>query len=242
MSADESDGAETPARLNIGRAGTRYRTSALLKFRADHARAVDAVMTEVGADWPRRNGLDEFHSEAATRDEYLHRPERGRRLRHSEIAKLKALNGSAAKKDAAKQSILIFVGDGLSSAAVEANAALLMRALLKSLATEYRLLKPIFIRNARVRIEDHLGEILRCDLVCMIIGERPGLATAESLSAYAIYRPRLSSLEPDRTVISNIHRGGIAVAEAARQIATLIDDAMRHRATGATLASILADD
>jgi ethanolamine ammonia-lyase small subunit len=238
MSADESDGAETPARLNIGRAGARYRTSALLKFRADHARAVDAVMTEVGADWPRRNGLDEFHSEAATRDEYLHRPERGRRLRQDEITKLKALNGSSNKRP----SVLIFVGDGLSSAAVEANAAPLMRALRKSLDTKYRLLKPIFIRNARVRIEDHLGEILRCDLVCMIIGERPGLATAESLSAYVIYRPRLSSLEPDRTVISNIHRGGIPVAEAAKQIATLIDDAMRHRATGAKLASILADD
>jgi ethanolamine ammonia-lyase small subunit len=230
------------ARLNIGRAGARYRTSALLTFRADHARAVDAVMTEVGADWPRRNRLIEFHSEATTRDEYLHRPERGRRLPHDEIAKLKALNRRAGKKDAAKQSVLLFVGDGLSSAAVEANAAPLMRTLRKSLDAKYRLLKPIFIRNARVRIEDHLGEILRCDLVCMIIGERPGLATAESLSAYVIYRPRLSSLEPDRTVISNIHRGGISTAEAAKQIATLIDDAMGHRATGAKLAAILADD
>jgi ethanolamine ammonia-lyase small subunit len=242
MSADESGGAEMPARLNIGRAGTRYKTSALLKFRADHARAVDAVITEIGADWPRRNGLDEFHSEAASRDEYLHRPERGRRLRHDEIAKLNAHNGRAAKKDAAKPSVLIFVGDGLSSAAVEANAAPLMRALRKSLDTKYRLLKPIFIRTARVRIEDHVGEILRCDLACMIIGERPGLATAESLSAYVIYRPRLRSREPDRTVISNIHRGGIPVAEAAKQIATFIDDAMRHHATGARLAAILADD
>jgi ethanolamine ammonia-lyase small subunit len=242
MSGGESGDVFTPARLNIGRAGTRYTTSSMLKFRADHARAVDAVMTEVGADWPRENGLVEFHSEAATRDEYLHRPERGRRLRRNEIAKLKILNASTQKKGASKPSVLIFVGDGLSSTAVEANARPLLRALTSALGQKCRLLKPIFIRNARVRIEDHLGEILRPDLICMIIGERPGLATAESLSAYVIYRPRLNSLEPDRTVISNIHRGGIPIAEAAKKIATLVDEAVRHHATGAKLAAMLSSD
>lgn len=238
MSAEEII---TPARLNIGRAGPRYTTSSLLKFRADHARAVDAVMTEVSREWARKNGLAEFHSEASSRDEYLHFPERGRRLRHDEIAKLKGLNGSR-KKDASKSSVLIFVGDGLSSAAVEANAGLLLRALVKALEKNHRLLKPIFVRNARVRIEDHLGEILRPDLICMIVGERPGLASAESLSAYVIYRPSLRSLEPDRTVISNIHRGGIPIPEAARKIAALIDNAMHHHATGTRLAAMLASD
>ena len=108
------------------------------------------------------------------------------------------------------------------------------------LASRYRLLKPIFIRNARVRIEDHLGEILRPDAVCMIVGERPGLVSAESLSTYVIYRPTLKSIEPDRTVISNIHRGGIPIAEASRKIATLIDDAIKFRATGAVLAHELS--
>jgi ethanolamine ammonia-lyase small subunit len=237
MSAGET---ATPARLNIGRAGARYTTSSMLKFRADHARAVDAVMTEVGADWPRKNGLPEFHSEAATRDEYLRHPERGRRLRADEIAKLKALNRTSSKKDASKPSVLIFIGDGLSSAAVEANAAPLLRALTSTRREKYRLLQAIFIRNARVRIEDHLGELLRPDVVCMIVGERPGLATAESLSAYVIYRPRLKSLESDRTVISNIHRGGVSGAEASKKIAVLIDDAIQHRATGTKLAAILA--
>lgn len=214
----------------------------MLKFRADHARAVDAVMTEVGADWPRRNGLVEFHSEAITRDDYLLRPERGRRLRKSEIAKLKALNVPSRAKNASKPSVLIFVGDGLSSAAVEANAGSLLRTLTSALRQKYRLLKPLFVRNARVRIEDHLGEILRADMICLIIGERPGLATAESLSAYVIYRPRLSSLEPDRTVISNIHRGGIPVTQAAQKIVTLIDEAIQHQATGAELAAMLSPD
>ncbi len=111
-----------------------------------------------------------------------------------------------------------------------------LRALTKILASRYRLLKPIFIRNARVRIEDHIGEILRPDIVCMIVGERPGLVTAESLSAYVIYRPTLKSIEPDRTVISNIHRSGIPIADAARKIAALINDAIKFQASGAALA------
>ena len=240
--SSESDPVLTPARLGVGRAGTRYTTASMLKFRADHARAVDAVMTEVAAEWPRKNGLIEFHSQVETREEYLLRPERGRRLRSNEVAKLRALNPAPRKSTpASKPTVLIFIGDGLSSAAVEANAAPLMNVLVKQMRGKYRLLKTIFIRNARVRIEDHLGEILKPDVVCMIVGERPGLATAESLSAYVIYRPRLRSLEPDRTVISNIHRGGIPIAEAAAKIASLVDDAIRFRATGVRLAALLAD-
>ncbi len=225
----------TPARLGVGRAGPRYTTAAMLALRADHARAVDAVLTEVPRDWPRRFGLLEVHSEARTRDEYLRFPERGRRLDSASAAQLKRLKSPSAR--AAKSSILICVGDGLSSTAVEKNAAPLLKSLNRALAARYRLLKPLFIRNARVRIEDHLGEILRPDIICMIIGERPGLATAESLSAYIIYRPTLKSAEPDRTVISNIHRGGIPIADAARKIAALIDDAIRFGATGASLAA-----
>jgi len=241
----------TPARLGLGRAGPRYTTAAMLSLRADHARAVDAVMTEVAREWPRRNGLLEVHSQALTREDYIRYPERGRRLTDVDaknVARLKPplfrspfprgkrlgvrFSGSRAKTP----SILICIGDGLSSAAVEKNAAPLLRALTKILASRYRLLKPTFIRNARVRIEDHLGEILRPDVICMIVGERPGLVTAESLSTYVIYRPTLKSIEPDRTVISNIHRGGIPIAEAARKIATLIDDAIRYQASGAALA------
>jgi len=134
------------------------------------------------------------------------------------------------------------VGDGLSSAAVEANAAPLVAEIKRRLGTKYRLQKPLFIRNARVRIQDHIGEIVRPDVVCMLIGERPGLVTAESLSAYVIYRPRLSSLEPDRTVISNIHRGGLKIRDAAVQINRLIDDAIRCKASGARLARMLTAD
>jgi ethanolamine ammonia-lyase small subunit len=243
----------TPARLGLGRAGPRYTTAAMLSLRADHARAVDAVMTEVARDWPRRNNLLEVHSQALTRDDYIRYPERGRRLTEADakrIARLKPplirspVPARARKKGlvvrfrsrAKLPTVLLCIGDGLSSAAVEKNAAPLLRALTKILASRYQLLKPIFIRNARVRIEDHLGEILRADLVCMIVGERPGLVTAESLSAYVIYRPTLKSIEPDRTVISNIHRSGIPIADAARKIAALINDAIKFQSSGAALA------
>jgi len=243
----------TPARLGLGRAGPRYTTAAMLSLRADHARAVDAVMTLVARDWPRRNGLLEVQSQAVTRDDYIRYPELGRRLSDADAKRVTRLKppvyrspfprgkglgvrfpGSRSKS--APPSALLCVGDGLSSAAVEKNAGPLLRALTRMLAPRYRLLKPIFIRNARVRIEDHLGEILRPDIVCMIVGERPGLVTAESLSAYVIYRPTLKSIEPDRTVISNIHRGGIPIAEAARKIAALIDDSIKFQASGAALA------
>jgi len=231
----------TPARLGLGRAGPRYTTAAMLSLRADHARAVDAVMTEVAQDWPRRNGLLEVHSQAATREDYLRYPERGRRLTDADarrVARLKPRGRS--RGQSAMPTVLLCVGDGLSSAAVEKNAAPLIRALTRALAARYRLLNPIFVRNARVRIEDHLGEILRPDVICMIVGERPGLVTAESLSAYVIYRPTLKSIEPDRTVISNIHRGGVPIAEAARKIAALIDDTIKFHASGAALFNQLA--
>jgi ethanolamine ammonia-lyase small subunit len=225
----------TPARLGVGRAGPHYTTAAMLSLRADHARAVDAVMTEVSRDWPRRKGLLEVHSQALTREDYLRYPGHGRRLTDADAARVKRLAPRGRGKPA-RPIVLLCVGDGLSSAAVEKNAAPLLKAITRLLASRYRLLEPMFIRNARVRIEDHLGEILRPDLVCMIVGERPGLVTAESLSAYVIYRPTLESIEPDRTVISNIHRGGIPISQAARKIVALIDDAIRHRASGAALA------
>jgi ethanolamine ammonia-lyase small subunit len=236
----------TPARLGLGRAGTRYTTDAMLALRADHARAVDAVMIEVARDWPGRNGLLEVHSQALTRDDYIRYPDRGRRLTDADTKRVARLKlppirsplprGKGLGVRSPTPSVLLCIGDGLSSAAVEKNAGPLLRALTRMLAPRYRLLKPIFIRNARVRIEDHLGEILRPDVVCMIVGERPGLVTAESLSAYVIYRPTLKSIEPDRTVISNIHHGGVPIAQAARKIAILIDDAIKYQASGAALA------
>jgi ethanolamine ammonia-lyase small subunit len=215
----------------------------MLAMRADHARAVDAVRIEVPAEWPARIGFPELHTRAPDRETYLRRPDLGRMLADDDAERLaqrfarRERLPSAAR---AKPSVVILIGDGLSSSAVRTNAAPLVRALKRKLGARHRIVATIFIRNARVRVEDHVGEILRPDLVCMIIGERPGLATAESLSAYIIWRPRLASLEPDRTVVSNIHAGGLRVPEAAAKIAAVMSDAVRHQATGAKLAAILS--
>ncbi len=230
----------TPARLDVGRAGPRYTTPAMLALRADHARAVDAVMTTIPRDWARRNDLVEVHSEALGREDYLRYPECGRRIAAEHVARVKRLatpKSRSTRGKAAKAAVLICIGDGLSSAAIEKNAIPLLKALQRALKSRCDLMKPIFVRNARVRIEDHLGEILRPEVICMIVGERPGLATVESLSAYVIYRPSLKSIEPDRSVISNIHRGGIPIPEAARKIVALIDYAIRFKASGTALAA-----
>jgi ethanolamine ammonia-lyase small subunit len=234
----------TPARLGVGHAGPRYTTAAMLQFRADHARAVDAVTTEVPRDWPKRHRLIEFASEAMSRDEYLRFPERGRRLAKNEVARFKRLVSKPKRSQggSAKATVLLFVGDGLSSAAVTAHAPALIHAIEKLLAPRVRILPTVFIRNARVRIEDHLGEILKPEVVCMIVSERPGLATAESLSAYVIYRPTLKSIEPDRTVISNIHPGGIQIRDGAKRIADLIFEVLAAKASGAELAALRASN
>ena len=228
----------TPARLDVGRAGPRYTTASLLLFQADHARAVDAVRIELPPDWGRRHGMTEVRSQADSREAYLLRPELGRRLRAADASRLKRLRSAGASR---LPSVLICVGDGLSSAAVGAHGPALTRALLKHLGPRHRVLgAPLFVRNARVRIQDHIGEIVRPDVIVMIIGERPGLVTAESLSAYVIWRPRLKSAEPDRTVISNIHPGGLRIAEAAAKISELVAEAVQNQASGAALSARLA--
>ena len=217
----------------------------MLNLRADHARAIDAVASEVAPDWPGRHGMIELRSCAPTHDVYLQRPGLGRRLTSqsaTELRKIIAADRRSSRRGRGvkvKPSLMICVGDGLSAAAVVRNALGLVRAV-RSLAThKYRLLPVFFVRHARVRIQDHIGAIAGVDVVCLLIGERPGLAMAESLSAYVIYRPTLKSREPDRSVVSNIHAGGLALHEGAAKITKLIDDMVAYRASGSKLASAI---
>jgi ethanolamine ammonia-lyase small subunit len=222
--------ASTPARLAIGRSGTRLTTSAYLRFLADHARARDAVFTEVPAAVVKKLGLVELATEAGSRSAYVHEPRLGRTLTASARSRL-----ARCRK---RPDVQLVVIDGLSSAAIETHAGTLLRALTRELGKRGRRLgTPLFVRNGRVRIQDEIGHVLRPEVCCAIVGERPGLATATSLSAYVIHRPTRASAEPDRTLISNIHDGGIAPAAAARQIADLVDACLQHHASGAALAA-----
>ena len=222
--------AATPARLAIGRAGPRLRTHDYLRFVADHARARDAVFTEVPRTWVRRLGLVELATRAATRGQYLHEPRLGQALAPEAQARLARCRQAP--------DVQLLVADGLSSAAVVRHGGPLLRAVTRALVPKrHRLGTPLFVRNARVRVQDEIGARLHAAVCCLLIGERPGLATAESLSAYVIYRPTRASAEPDRTLISNIHPNGLPIAAAARRITALVESCLRHQASGAALAA-----
>jgi len=222
--------ATTPARLAIGRSGPRLTTHAYLRFLADHARARDAVFTEVPPALVKKLGLTELATRAATRAAYLEEPRLGRMLAPSALARLRRCRK--------RPTVQLVVIDGLSSTAVVAHAGTVLRALTRELAKRGRRLgTPLFVRNGRVRIQDEIGHVLRPDVCCALVGERPGLATASSLSAYVIHRPTRAAAEPDRTLVSNIHDEGLAPAAAARQIADLIDECLARGASGSALAA-----
>ena len=220
--------AKTPARLGVGRAGTRYKTATLLRFRADHAAAQDSVFSLVPEDFAKANGLIPVKTECRDKDEYLTRPDLGRRFDEQ--------NQIVIRETCADQRVLLVIGDGLSSAAIEANAidcAAAIRQGLKSYGIE--LGKSLFIKFCRVGASDHIGDLTGCELVCMLVGERPGLVTNESTSAYITYRPHRGIAESKRTVVSNIHRQGVSAVEAGAHIASLIDKMLKQKASGIDL-------
>lgn len=220
--------AKTPARLGVGRAGTRYKTATLLRFRADHAAAQDSVFSLVPEDFAKANGLIPVKTECRDKDEYLTRPDLGRRFDEQ--------NQIVIRETCADQRVLLVIGDGLSSAAIEANAidcASAIRQGLKAYGIE--LGKSLFIKFCRVGASDHIGDLTGCELVCMLVGERPGLVTNESMSAYITYRPHRGISESKRTVVSNIHRQGVSAVEAGAHIASLIDKMLKQKASGIDL-------
>ena len=220
--------AKTPARLGVGRAGTRYKTATLLRFRADHAAAQDSVFSLLPEDFAKTNGLIPVKTECRDKDEYLTRPDLGRRFDEQ--------NQIVIRETCANQRVLLVIGDGLSSAAIEANAidcASAIRQGLKAYGIE--LDKSLFIKFCRVGASDHIGDLTGCELVCMLVGERPGLVTNESMSAYITYRPHRGISESKRTVVSNIHRQGVSAVEAGAHIASLIDKMLKQKASGIDL-------
>jgi ethanolamine ammonia-lyase small subunit len=211
----------TPARLFTGRAGSSYPTATLLSLRADHAAARDAVGAPLDLDRPDmaalrdRHGLLVAETRADTRREYLHRPDLGRRL--SAAARELIVEECPAGAD-----IQIAVGDGLSATAVHRQVPDLLPRLIAGCAVRgWTTGRPIAIRQCRVGVLNELGELLRPRVVVLLIGERPGLATAESLSAYLAHRPRPGHTDAHRNLISNIHDSGVPVPEAADRILAL---------------------
>ncbi|EET99277.1 ethanolamine ammonia-lyase subunit light [Enterococcus faecalis T2] len=219
----------SPARLGVGRAGTRYMTSSTLRFRADHAAAQDAVFSDVSEDLVKEMNFISTKTICNSKDEYLTRPDYGRQFdeENSEIIR---------KNTTPKAKIQMVVGDGLSSAAIEANIKEVLPAIKQGL-NMYNLDfdNVVFVKYCRVPAMDKIGEITDADVVCLLVGERPGLVTAESMSAYIAYKPTVGMPEARRTVISNIHKGGTPAVEAGAYIAEIIKKMLDKKKSGIDL-------
>ena len=219
----------TPARLGLGRAGARYRTLTMLRMRADHAAAQDSVFSHVPDEFAAQNGFTPVQTLCQSKDEYLTRPDRGRRFDEANQAVIQKTLGQNPR-------VALVVGDGLSSAAIEANAADCLQAIRAGLKAYGLEAGPVlFVKYCRVGASDHIGELTGAEVVCMLVGERPGLVTAQSMSAYLTYRPHIGIPESKRTVVSNIHSGGTTAVEAGAHIAELIKTMLEKKASGIDL-------
>jgi ethanolamine ammonia-lyase small subunit len=219
----------TAARVCCGRSGPRPRTLSLLRFLADHSRSKDTVLKEIPDDWVNKAGLFTVQSEITSKDQYLTRPDMGRRLSTAAVESILA----KCKKNPQVQ---LVVSDGLSTDAVTANLDEIMPPLLKGLQNAgLDVGMPFFIRYGRVKVEDQIGELLGADVVILLVGERPGLGQSESLSCYMVYRPTAATVEADRTCISNIHHGGTPPVEAAAVIVDMAKKMLEKKASGIAL-------
>lgn len=220
---------KTPARLGSGRAGPRYKTLTMLRFRADHAAAQDAVFSQIPENYAQENGLVALQTRCRDKDEYLTRPDLGRTFDEENQKKLKAAIPE-------KPVVQLVIGDGLSSAAILANAMDCLQAIQDGLKVRgIQTGKTVFVRYCRVGAGDAIGDVTGCDLVCVLVGERPGLVTDKSMSAYITYKPHTGVLESCRTVVSNIHGQGTPAVEAGAHVAELIDTILKKKVSGVGL-------
>ena len=218
-----------PCRLGIGKAGARYKTLPVLEFRAAHSAAQDAVFTDVDPEVVEKLGLFSVQTKCDCKDTYLTRPDLGRILSDEAVETIKAKCKKA-------PTVQIYVSDGLSSAAVAANTADVLPAILQGLKSYgIEAGTPFFVKYGRVGVMDQISEITGADVTCVLIGERPGLITAESMSAYIAYKATVGMPEARRTVVSNIHKDGTIPAEAGAHIADIIKKILEAKASGTDL-------
>ncbi|MFE8147417.1 ethanolamine ammonia-lyase subunit EutC [Brenneria goodwinii] len=225
----------TNARIALGRTGASMPTSELLKFGMAHAQARDAVHqafdSETLAGQLEQEGLKTLtlHSAAENRQQYLCRPDLGRRLSASSRELLLSMSGKPAD-------LLLVVGDGLSSKAVHRQAVPLIKALRPYISQLGLSLAPIVLAHqSRVALGDDIGECLQAKAVAILIGERPGLSSPDSLSVYMTWGPNTRRLESERNCISNIRPEGLDYPLAAFKLAWLLEQSFQRRLSGVQL-------
>lgn len=220
---------QTTARIGVGRAGLRLNTKTLLTLRADHAQARDAVFADVSPEMLERLGLFTVQTLCEDKNTYVTRPDLGRKLSPAAVETLR-------RRCVPNPDVQIYAADGLSSTAIEANLSRILPVITEALeGMGLKVGTPFFLRFGRVGSEEHVAEVLGAKAVCVLIGERPGLATAESMSAYIAYNAYVGMPEAKRTVVSNIHRNGTAAVEAGAYIAEVIARILEQKASGVDL-------
>ncbi|HKF20294.1 MAG TPA: ethanolamine ammonia-lyase subunit EutC [Candidatus Angelobacter sp.] len=213
--------ARTPARVLTGRAGAGYRTVMQLDLRLAHAAARDAVRGELdlerdlGTELVRAWKLFAVKTQARSKDEYLLRPDLGRRFSEDAERTIQA----RCPREADFQ---VVIGDGLSVTAVATQVPRLLPLIAQRVEHRgWKLGQPFVVRHCRVGLMNHVGDLLSPRVVVLLIGERPGLATAESLSAYMAFQPRNGHHDAQRNLISNIHARGVPPDAAAERVINL---------------------
>lgn len=225
----------TAARIALGRAGGSLPTAELLDFGLAHARARDAVLSQwkpepLAGQIARLGYSVEILSSAATsRDEYLQRPDLGRRL--SDESRQKLIRPEVAPCDLA-----IVVSDGLSARAAERHAVPVLAHLLPQLATDHWIIGPVvFVNYGRVAVEDEVGELQQAELALILLGERPGLGAPDSLGAYLVHRPRVGLTDAQRNCVSNIREEGLSPPTAAATLHYLLTESRHRKLSGVAL-------
>ncbi len=221
----------TPARVELGRAGASLPTRALLEFQLAHAKARDAVHLPLAANSlalelkQKKIPSIALSSAVRNRDEYLKRPDLGRRLSDDSRQRMAGLR---AEYDAA-----FAIADGLSALAVHRHAAPLLELLLGDLA--WRIAPVAIVEQGRVAIGDEIGELLGARMVVVLIGERPGLSSPDSLGAYLTWQPRPGRTDAERNCVSNIRAEGLGYAVAAHKLLFLMNESRRLKLSGVRL-------
>lgn len=218
----------TPARVGVWRTGTRYLTKVALKLRADHAVAKDAVYTELPAEFAASHGWIALNTKAKSKEEFLLRPDLGRQL---DDASLKIVQEKAIKNP----DIQITVADGLSSWAAERYALPMIKELQTLCNNKYSIGTIFCVKYSRIAIQDVIGEIAGAKISMILLGERPGLGTGDSLSNYIVYGPKVGIVNAKKSMLSNIHPAGHKPEEAARITMYMIEKMFEQKTSGVEL-------
>jgi ethanolamine ammonia-lyase small subunit len=221
--------ASTPARIVTGRTGTRYLTTSYLGLRADHAIALDAVESEIADGWAEQQGWLGLRTRATDHADFLLHPDHGRRLDDASKARC--------EKDAERGlDVQLIAGDGLSAHALMVNGPALVKALQLHLSgAGFRVGKPLFVKFARIGVQDEIGVLTQARSTLIIVGERPGLGTGDSLSIYTAYGPKLGQDNSEKDCISNVRDVGFVPERAAARCAALMKETFKANGGGVKL-------